>query len=52
MGVEPLARYTCPDYAGWNMNVTDSQRIDAFLKEFRAYEKKSVQHTIRALLQS
>ncbi|MGL4549847.1 MAG: bifunctional YncE family protein/alkaline phosphatase family protein, partial [Gemmataceae bacterium] len=40
MGVAPLARYTSPAYPGWNMKVTDQQRIDAWLAEFRGYEKK------------
>jgi hypothetical protein len=40
MGIEALARYTCPDYPGWNMNITDSERMDVFLKEFREYERK------------
>jgi YVTN family beta-propeller protein len=39
MGVETLARYSAPDYPGWNMNVTDQQRVDVFLKELREAEK-------------
>lgn len=40
MGLAPLERYTAPNYVGWNMKVTDQQRIDAWLAEFREYEKK------------
>jgi DNA-binding beta-propeller fold protein YncE len=39
VGIETLARYTAPDYPGWTMTVSDQQRLDAFLKEFRAAEK-------------
>lgn len=35
-----LERYSAPDYPGWNMNVPDALRIEAFLKEFREFERK------------
>jgi YVTN family beta-propeller protein len=38
--IETLMRYTSPDYPGWGMKITDQQRIDVFLREFREYEKK------------
>ena len=31
---------TCPFYSGWDPEVTDNARIDLWLKEFRAFEKK------------
>ncbi len=40
IGIEPLRRYTCPDYPGWNMKVPDVLRADAFLRELRGFEKK------------
>ncbi|MFO0845950.1 MAG: alkaline phosphatase family protein [Gemmataceae bacterium] len=40
MYLDPLARYTAPDYPGWGMKVTDQQRLDAFLREFREFEKR------------
>ena len=36
---ETLRKYSCPDYPGWNLSIPDSLRIEAFLKEFREYEK-------------
>ena len=38
--LEPLRRYTCPDYPGWNMKIPDVLRADVFLRELRAFEKK------------
>jgi YVTN family beta-propeller protein len=40
LGVEPLWQRTCKDYPGWNMDVTDQQRVDVFIKELEAAEKK------------
>jgi YVTN family beta-propeller protein len=40
VGIEPLRRYTCPDYPGWNMNIPDVLRADAFLRELRRFEKE------------
>jgi DNA-binding beta-propeller fold protein YncE len=40
VGIETLARFTAPDYPGWCLDVSDQQRMDAFLTEFREYEKK------------
>jgi hypothetical protein len=42
VGIDALARYTAPDYAGWNLSITDQQRVDAFLMEFRAAERTGV----------
>ena len=39
--IETLAKYTSPDYPGWNMSISDNRRMDVFLKEFRAFEKNS-----------
>ncbi len=36
---ETLARYSAPDYPGWNMRISDQLRIDRFLDEFRAMEQ-------------
>ncbi|MGA2063560.1 MAG: bifunctional YncE family protein/alkaline phosphatase family protein [Thermoguttaceae bacterium] len=36
---ETLRKYTCLDYPGWNLRIPDSLRLEAFLKEFREYEK-------------
>jgi YVTN family beta-propeller protein len=40
MHIDTLIRYTCPDYPGWGLKITDQQRLDVFLKEFREFEKK------------
>jgi len=37
---ETLARYSAPDYPGWNMAISDQLRIDRFLDEFRAMEQR------------
>jgi DNA-binding beta-propeller fold protein YncE len=42
MGIDTLSRYSAPDSPGWNMNISDQQRLDVFLKEFRENEKKGV----------
>ena len=39
-GIAALDRHTAPAFPGWNMMVTDQQRVDAWLEEFRAAEKK------------
>jgi DNA-binding beta-propeller fold protein YncE len=40
VGIETLARFTAPDYPGWCLDISDQQRLDVFLKEFREYEQK------------
>jgi YVTN family beta-propeller protein len=40
VGIEALRRYTAPGCPGWNMKIPDQVRVDYFLKEFRAAEKK------------
>ncbi|MFQ3650565.1 MAG: bifunctional YncE family protein/alkaline phosphatase family protein [Gemmataceae bacterium] len=42
LGIASLDRYTAPDYPGWDMKISDQQRIDVWLKEFREAEKKGV----------
>ena len=37
--METLKKYTCPNYPGWNLAIPDALRLEAFLKEFREYEK-------------
>ena len=37
--METLKKYTCPTYPGWNLAIPDALRLEAFLKEFREYEK-------------
>lgn len=37
--METLKKYTCPTYPGWNLGIPDALRLDAFLTEFRQYEK-------------
>ena len=37
--VETLRKYTCPTYPGWNLAIPDALRMEAFLSEFRQYEK-------------
>ncbi|CAG0968784.1 Hydrazine synthase subunit beta [Phycisphaerales bacterium] len=39
-GVENLARYTNPEYPGWNLDIPDVCRADLFLKELAEFEKK------------
>src|SRR5258706_3387059 len=36
---DTLARYSAPDYPGWNMRISDQLRIDRFLDEFRTMEQ-------------
>ena len=36
--VDTLRRYTNLDYPGWNMRVSDAQRIDVFLREFKQFQ--------------
>jgi YVTN family beta-propeller protein len=38
--IEALRRYTCPDYAGWEMQIPDVARMEVFLKELAEFEKK------------
>ena len=37
--VAPLNKYLCPTYPGFPTKVSDQQRADEFLKEFRQFEK-------------
>lgn len=37
---ERLRRYSCRDYPGWNLAITDQLRANVFLKELREFEKK------------
>ncbi len=39
MQLETLRKYTCPTFPGWNLAIPDVVRIEAFLKEFKAYER-------------
>jgi DNA-binding beta-propeller fold protein YncE len=52
-GIATLDKYTSRTFPGWNMMITDVQRVDDWLKEFRAYEKKGewVNLTMMALPQ-
>jgi YVTN family beta-propeller protein len=40
LGVAPLWERTCKDYPGWNMNISDQQRVDVFIRELAEAEKK------------
>ena len=40
LGVAPLWERTRKTYPGWNMNVTDQQRVDVFLEELKAADAK------------
>lgn len=40
LAIEPLWQRTCKDYPGWNMDISDQQRVDAFLKELAEAERK------------
>jgi DNA-binding beta-propeller fold protein YncE len=53
LGIANLDRYTAPGFIGWNMMVTDVQRVDQWLEEFRGFEKKGewVNLTMMALPQ-
>ncbi|HWA82438.1 MAG TPA: alkaline phosphatase family protein, partial [Fimbriimonadaceae bacterium] len=37
---EHLRRYSCRDYPGWNLDITDQLRANVFLKELKEFEKK------------
>ncbi|MBK8979144.1 MAG: phosphoesterase [Planctomycetes bacterium] len=39
IGVETVARHTCPDYPGWNMKIPDVLRADRFLAELATAEQ-------------
>ena len=39
IGVEPLRKYTCPDFPGWNMRIPDVLRADRFLDELADFEE-------------
>jgi DNA-binding beta-propeller fold protein YncE len=32
-----LAAHTCPDYPGWDLDITDQVRVEAWLKEFQQF---------------
>jgi hypothetical protein len=36
--VPGLRDMVAPEYAGWDLDITDNKRIDTWLREFRAYE--------------
>jgi YVTN family beta-propeller protein len=38
--IDPVKRFTCPDYPGWNMKIPDKIRADIFLRELAEFEKK------------
>ncbi len=38
--LETLRKYTCPDYPGWDLSIPDVVRLEAFLKEFKQYERR------------
>ncbi len=40
MTFEALRPYTCPDYPGWMVRISDQQRMAAFLREFKQFEEK------------
>ena len=40
LAIDPLWQRSCKEYPGWNMNIPDVQRVDVFLKELAAAEKK------------
>src|SRR5690606_15467504 len=40
IGIEKLARYTAPDFPGWNMRIPDVLRADRFLAELKDYSTK------------
>jgi len=39
IGIDRLRQYSHPDFHGWNMNISDVQRMDVFLEEFRQFEE-------------
>ena len=40
INIEPLRRYGCKDYPGWNLKIPDVLRAEIFLRELREYEKR------------
>jgi DNA-binding beta-propeller fold protein YncE len=40
MAIDKLRRYSCRDYPGWNMGISDQVRCDVFLRELKEFEKK------------
>jgi YVTN family beta-propeller protein len=38
--VEPLRRFSCADYPGWNLKIPDAVRTDVFLKELAEFEQQ------------
>ena len=38
--LETLNKYSCANYPGWNLSIPDVVRLEAFLKEFKQYEKR------------
>ncbi|MDZ4783037.1 MAG: bifunctional YncE family protein/alkaline phosphatase family protein [Planctomycetia bacterium] len=39
IGIDRLRQYSHPEFQGWNMNISDVQRMDVFLEEFRKFEE-------------
>ncbi|EMI21890.1 phosphoesterase family protein [Rhodopirellula maiorica SM1] len=40
IGIETLARYSCPTYPGWNMRIPDVLRAKAFIDELQVAQQK------------
>jgi YVTN family beta-propeller protein len=40
IGIDRLRQYSHPEFPGWNMRITDVQRMDVFLEEFRKFEQE------------
>ncbi|MHB1460193.1 MAG: alkaline phosphatase family protein [Armatimonadota bacterium] len=38
--VNELSRYSCPDFPGWNMLIPEMARSEAFLRDFKKYERR------------
>lgn len=38
IGIDRLRQYSHPEFPGWNLKITDAQRLDVFLEEFRKFE--------------
>lgn len=39
IGIDRLRQFSHPEFPGWNMRISDVQRMDVFLEEFRKFEK-------------
>lgn len=40
MPLDTLRHYSCREFPGWNLGIPDGIRADAFIREFREFEKK------------